>query len=57
MVIELELLLTKINKEEKETNQEYLSLNNALEVETKTTIERGLVMGIITLLDMVSIAL
>jgi len=53
----LEYLLINSNKEEKGTNWEYLSLNNAIEVETKTTIERGLVAGIITPLDTASIAL
>jgi len=55
--MELEYLLINSNKEEKGTNWEYLNLNNAIEVETKTTIERGLVTGIITLLDIESIAL
>ena len=55
--MELEYLLINSNKEEKGTSQEYLNLNNAIEVETKTTIERGLVMGIITLLNMASITL
>ena len=55
--MELEYLLINSNKEEKEANQECLNLNNAIEVETKTTIERGLVTGIITPLDTESIAL
>ena len=55
--MELEYLLINSNKEEKEVSQKYLNLNNAIEVETKTTIERGLVTGIITLLDTVFITL
>jgi len=55
--MELEYLLINSNKEEKEVNWEYLYLGNAIEVETKTTIERGLVMGIIIPLDITSIAL
>jgi len=55
--MELEYLLINSNKEEKEASWGRLNLNNVLEVETKTTTERGLVMGIIILLDMVSIAL
>jgi len=35
----------------------HLYLNNAIEVETKTTIERGLVTGIIIPLDIASITL
>ena len=57
MTIELEYLLINSNKEEQEANQGYLNLNNVIEVETKTTIERGSVMGIIILLDTVFIAL
>ena len=57
MTIELEYLLINSNKEEKGTNWGYLNLNNAIEVETKTTIEHGLVTGIITPLDTTSIAL
>ena len=57
MVIELEYLLTNSNKKEKGTNQGYLTLNNVIEVETKTTTKRGLVMGIIIPLDTASIAL
>ena len=57
MIIELEYLLINSNKEEKEANQEHLNLNNIIEVETKTTIEHRLVMGIITPLDTESIAL
>jgi len=57
LIIELEYLLINSNKEEKGTNWEYLNLNNVIEVETKTTIERGLVTGIIIPLDMASIAL
>jgi len=57
MTIELEYLLINSNKEEKEANWEYLNLNNAIEAETETTIKRGLVIGIITPLDITSIAL
>ena len=39
MTIELEYLLINSNKDKKEANQEYLNLNNAIEVETETTIE------------------
>ena len=55
--MELEYLLINSDKKEKGTNQEYLNLNNAIKVETKTTTKRGLVIGIIILLDIVSIAL
>ena len=55
--MELEYLLINSDEEEKEANQEHLYLSNAIEAETKTTTERGLVMGIITLLDITSIAL
>ena len=55
--MELEYLLINSNKKSKETNQEYLNLNNVIKVETKTTIERGLVTGIIIPLDIASIAL
>jgi len=55
--MELEYLLINSNKEEKGTNWEYLNLNNAIEAETKTTIERGLATGIITPLDTASITL
>ena len=55
--MELKYLLINSNEEEKGTNQEYLNLNNVIEVETKTTIECGLVIGIITPLDTASIAL
>jgi len=55
--MELEYLLINSDKEVKGTNWEYLNLNNAIEAETETTIERGLVMGIITPLDTTSIAL
>jgi len=55
--MELEYLLINSNKEEKGINWEYLNLNNAIEVETETTIKRGLVTGIMTLLDTASIAL
>jgi len=53
--MELEYLLINSDKEEKEANWGRLNLNNVIEVETETTIERGLVMGIITLLDTASI--
>ena len=53
----MEYLLINSNKEEKEANQGHLNLNNAIEVETETTIERGLVTDIITPLDTESIAL
>jgi len=55
--MELEYLLINSNKEEKEANWGRLNLNNVTEVETKTTIERGLVIGIITPLDIASITL
>ena len=57
MTIELEYLLIISNKDKIEANQEHLNLNNIIEAETKTIIERGLVIGIITLLDTISIAL
>ena len=55
--MELEYLLINSNKKEKEASQGRLNLNNAIEVETKTTIERGLVIGIIIPLDIASITL
>jgi len=55
--MELEYLLINSNKGKKGTNWEYLNLSNAIEAETKTTIERGLVTGIITPLDTVFITL
>jgi len=55
--MESEYLLISSNKEEKEANWGYLNLNNVIKAETKTTIERGLVTGIIILLDIESIAL
>jgi len=55
--MELEYLLINSNKDKKGTNWGYLNLNNAIEVETETTTKRGLVMGIIILLDTESIAL
>jgi len=55
--MELEYLLINSDKEEKEANYRRLNLNNAIKVETNTTIERGLVIDIITLLDMAFIAL
>jgi len=57
MIIELEYLLIISNKDKKEANWEHLNLNNVIEVETKTTTEHGSVMGIITLLDTISITL
>ena len=57
MTIELEYLLINSNKEEQEANQGHLNLNNVIKAETKTTIKHGLVIGIITLLDIASIAL
>ena len=55
--MELEYLLIISNKDKKEANQKHLNLNNIIEVETETTIEYRLVMGIITLLDIISITL
>ena len=55
--MELEYLLINSDKEEQEANWEHLNLNNVIEVETKTTIKRGLVTGIITPLDITSITL
>jgi len=55
--MELKYLLINSNKEENKANWEYLNLNNVIEVETETTIERGLVIGIIILLDTISITL
>jgi len=55
--MKLEYLLIISDKGEKEANWEYLNLNNITEAETETTIERGSVMGIITPLDTISIAL
>ena len=55
--MELEYLLINSKEAEKEANQGHLNLNNVIEVETETTIERGLVTGIITPLDIESIAL
>ena len=55
--MELEYLLINSDKKEKEANQGRLNLSNATEVKTKTTIEHGLVTGIITPLDTESIAL
>jgi len=57
IIIELEYLLISSDKEENKANWEYLYLSNAIEEETETTIERGLVIGIITPLDTASIAL
>ena len=57
IIIKLEYLLINSNEDEKEANQEYLNLNNAIEAETKTTTKQGLVTGIATLLDTISIAL
>jgi len=55
--MELEYLLINSNKDKKKANWEHLNLNNVIEVETETTIKRGLVRGIITLLDIISITL
>ena len=55
--MELEYLLISSNKEEKEANQGYLNLKYILKAETRTTIKRGLVAGIIIPLDTVSITL
>jgi len=56
--MELEYLLINSDKDSKGTNWGYLNLNDAIiEVETETAIEQGLVTGIITPLDIVSIAL
>ena len=56
--MESEYLLINSDKDSKGTNQGYLNLNNIItEAETKTAIEQGLVTGIITPLDMASIAL
>ena len=57
MTMELEYLLINSNEDEKEANQEYLNLNDITEAETKTTIECGLVTGIITPLNTISITL
>ena len=57
MVIEVEYLLTNSNKDKIGTNQGYLNLNNAIEAETNTSIERGLVAEVIIPLDITSIAL
>ena len=57
LTIKLEYLLINSNKEVKGTNQEYPNLNNTIEAETKTTIKHGLIAGVITPLDTVSIAL
>ena len=55
--MELEYLLISSNKEENKANQEHLYLNKVIKAETETTIECGLVTGIITPLDTASIAL
>jgi len=55
--MESEYLLINSDKNSKGTNWGYLNLNNAIEVETKTAIKQGLVTGIITPLDTVSITL
>jgi len=55
--MELEYLLINSNKDKKEANWEHLNLNNIIKAETETTTERGSVMGIITPLDIISIAL
>jgi len=55
--MELEYLLINSDEEKNKANWEYLYLGNATKVKTKTTIERGLVTGIMTPLDIISIAL
>ena len=45
------------DKDEKEANWEHLNLDNATEAETKTITKQGLVTGIATPLDTISIAL
>jgi len=57
MIIESEYLLIISNKDEKKANWEHLNLNNVTEAETKTITKQGLVTGIITPLDTISIAL
>jgi len=57
MTIKLEYLLINSDEDEKEANWEHLNLNNITEAETKTITKRGLVTGIITLLDTISITL
>ena len=57
IIMELEYLLINSNKEERAANQECINLNYIIEVETKTATEQGLIIGIITLLDTVFIAL
>ena len=55
--MELEYLLINSDEDSKGTNQGYPNLNSITKVETKTAIEQGSVMGIITPLDTASIAL
>ena len=55
--MESEYLLINSDEEIKGTNWEYLSLDNVIEVETKTSTKRGLVAGIIIPLNTASIAL
>ena len=55
--MELEYLLINSNKEERAASQEYINLKYIIKVETKTTIERGLVIDIIILLNIESITL
>ena len=56
--MELEYLLINSDKNTKGTNWGYPNLNNAIiKAETKTAIEQGLVIGIITPLNIASIAL
>jgi len=55
VIVELEYLLINSDKEEYKASWGHLNLNNVIEAETKTTIERGLVTGIITPLDTASI--
>jgi len=57
MIMELEYLLINSNKKEKEANWKHLNLSNAIEAEIETSIEQGLITGIITPWDIISIAL
>jgi len=57
MTMELEYLLIISNKDKKEANWEHLNLDDVTEAETKTITKQGLVTDVITLLDMISIAL
>ena len=55
--MELEYLLINSNKKKKVANQEYINLKYVIKLETKTTIERDLVTGIIIPLNIASITL